>query len=492
MLERRTKFWRMLAQAGAIALAGAVWSACGGGDSTAPVPVIQNINNSTDPASPVGLAIEINGSGFLGAPGRVRFAEGGNIADVIPDASGWSESGIIVNVPSAGDDSAFAVPGAVQVTVITSGGTSNAVGLDLVTTPTFSVANVTWDAAADSLPNPLAGHRAGAIPNTSTSAWLIVAGGHDDAANVADVWTTGLQPDGQPSGAFTATSALPAPRAHHGIAVAHSSNSLVAEGAAYVYVIGGQASAADAPGGTSTVYVGSVSLANGSIGSWNPTSALPASVVGPAVAVYNGYLYVVGGLGSDGSPSTAVYSARIQASGSLGSWSTSSNAYPEAVSFAAAFAFGGNLYVLGGDPATSTNPNEQGAAGVKTVRYAPVRNGAVGAWVPTEGLVKQRKKHIVWTAFGQIIAAEGLYEGQAFGSLELERSSIQSGGELAAWNGMTQAAQQIGANVYNAAAVVSPIRPTDGGPRFLLLGGQEFASTGVGALTKAVYYNTAP
>lgn len=487
MLERRTGFWRALALGGAIALAAGVWAACGG-DSTGVVPVIQNINNSSDPASPVGLAIEINGSGFRSAPGRVRFAEGGNIADVTPPASGWSETGIIVNVPPAGDDSAFAVPGAVEVTVITPGGTSNPVALDLVTTPTFSVENVTW-AETQTLPKPLTGLGAAAIPNTSASAWLIVAGGYDGSANVAEVWKTEIQPSGQISSSFTATTSLPAARAHHGIAVAHPQNSPVAAGARYVYVVGGQAAAADAPGGTRTVYVGSVSLAGGTISSWSATTALPAPVVGPAVAVYNGYVYVVGGLRTDGSPSPAVYSARIQPDGMLGAWSTSP--HPEGIAFATAFGFGGNLYVLAGDVASSTNPNAQGSAGIKTVRYARARNGAVGTWTLTAEMIKQRKKHVHWTAFGQIIGAEGVYEGQP-GSLELERTFVQSDGTLAGWNGITAANRQIGANVYNAAAVVSPIRPADGGPRFLLLGGQNFVLSPPGALSDKVYYNTAP
>lgn len=496
MLERRTKFWRGLALAGAMALAGAVWAACGG-DATAPVPTIQNINNSTDPASPVGLAIEINGSGFRTVPGRIRFAEGGNVAEVTPDASGWSETGIIVNVPSTGDDSAFAVPGAVEVTVITSGGTSNAVALDLVTTPSFSVENVTW-AETQSLSKALAGLRAAAIPNTSTSAWLIVAGGYDGSANTDSVWQSEIQPDGQISSPFSPTTVLPAPRAHHGIAVAHPRNSPVGESARYVYVIGGQAASTDAPGGTSTVYVGSVSLANGTISSWSTTAApaLPAALVGPAVAVYNGYVYVVGGLRTDSTPSSAVYSAAIQSNGGLGSWRTATNAYPQGISFAVAFGFGGNLYVLSGDAQNSGDPNEQGTMlGVKTARYATVRNGAVGTWVQTSELVKQRKKHIHWTAFGQVIAAEGVYDGGP-GNLELEGSAVLSTGHLDSWTGLT-AVNRIAADVYNAAAVVSPIRPSDpppaaNGPRFLLLGGQKFVQLGTGALSDKVYYNTAP
>ncbi len=77
-------------------------------------------------------------------------------------------------------------------------------------------------------------------------------------------------------------------------------------------------------------------------------------------------------------------------------------------------------------------------------------------------------------------------------SLELERSTIQGDGTLTPWNGITANVNQIGANVYNAAALVSPIRQPGGAPRFLLLGGQIFTGTPPGALSSAVYYNNAP
>lgn len=489
--ERRGE-WRGLGIGASLALVAWAWAACGGGDATGVPPEIFNINSTTDPASPVGLAIEINGTGFRSAPGRVLFAQSGNVAEVTPQASGWSETGIIVTVPSEGSGGEFTVPGTVAVTVRTSFGTSNSVDLELVIVPTFNVEDVRWEETT-ALPAPLAGVRAGVIPNTSASAYVIVAGGYDGTNNVLNVWSNTVAQGGQLGAAWTETTPLPAARAHHGIAVAHPQNSLVSVGSRYLYVIGGQAAADGAPGGTSTVYVASVSTADGSVGSWSTTSALPVSLVGPAVTVYNGYLYVVGGLLSGGSPSSAVYSARINSNGTLGSWATQSNAYPVGISFATAFGFGGNLYVLGGDVAESTAPNSQGSAtGVKTVRYAPVRSGAVGSWTATSELIANRKKHIHWAAFGQIVAAEGLYDGQAFGSKELEKTKILEGGTLDSWTGLTQANQQIAANVYNAAAIVSPIRPADGGPRFLLLGGRAYSSTETGALQDKVYYNTAP
>src|SRR5215469_5161532 len=79
-----------------VLLIAAFLASCGGsgGSKTSPpppVPAIQNINSSTTPSSPVGLPIELNGSGFQSAPGQVVFTQGSITATVTPSASGWTD-----------------------------------------------------------------------------------------------------------------------------------------------------------------------------------------------------------------------------------------------------------------------------------------------------------------------------------------------------------------------------------------------------------------
>ncbi len=462
-----------------------LFAGCGGGGSSAPSPTVLNVNNSMEPASPVDLAIEVNGSGFQGAPGQVVFTQGTNVSTVTPDVAGWSDTGIVVTVPSSGSEGAFTVPGTVMVSVLTSSGSSTEVAVELVAIPVFSNGDVQW-ATTTALPTALRGHRAAPFSNTPTSAYVVVTGGNDGTNNLSTVLTNTLADDGQVGTTWTATTSLPVPRAHHGMVSAHPGNSMVSSGS-FVYVIGGQENQADAPGGTNTVYFASVSTVDGSVGTWSQTTALPVPLVGPAVTLYNNYVYVVGGLLTDGTPSSAVYSAALNSDGTLGSWGTETD-YPVGVSFAAIFAFGGNLYVVGGDPGNSTDPNEQ-AEGADDVRLAPVLNGTVGSWVSTTKTLKRRAKHIVWPAFGQILVGEGVYQG---GSQELVRNTVASDGTLPNWQSITNATQRPQADVYNTASLVSPIRPLNGGPRFLLLGGQVFSATPPGALTSTVYYNTAP
>ena len=115
----------------------------------------------------------------------------------------------------------------------------------------------------------------------------------------------------------------------------------------------------------------------------------------------------------------------------------------------------------------------------------------MGAWTATATTVKPRMKHITWTAFGQVIAAEGVYQGSP-GALELERTLVQPDSTLASWNGITSSTNQINANVYNAAAFISPLLSSTKTPRFLLLGGQAYTQSPPGALSNKVYYNNAP
>jgi hypothetical protein len=125
------------------------------------------------------------------------------------------------------------------------------------------------------------------------------------------------------------------------------------------------------------------------------------------------------------------------------------------------------------------------------VNFASAHNGVVGVWTSTQSTIKPRKKHITWLSFGQVIDAEGIYDGNP-GSSELERTSVDADATLASWNGITSSVNQIGANVYNAAALVSPLQSAFGNPRFLLLGGQGFSTMPPGALSNTVYVNNAP
>ncbi|HET9177066.1 MAG TPA: hypothetical protein VFQ24_01775 [Terriglobia bacterium] len=476
---------------------------CGGSSSSssnnnpAPpsVPSIQNINNSTDPSSPINLPIEINGSGFQGSPGKVVFtqASSGIAATVTPNAAGWTDHGVVANVPKGDGTNSFTVPGTISVAVTTSGGTSNAISLTLAQTLAFNVNSLGWTTTTP-LPVALTGLRAVAVPIDSLKAFVVVTGGFDGAANSSNVYCNTISPTGAvgPSWTTIPTNILPQTVAYHAMVEADSTNSPVSTGSHFIYVLGGQVTSGGTPGGTTNVYMAGVDSNSGAVGTWTQlASSLPVPLVGAAAALSNGYVYVVGGLNADSTPSANVYSAPVKSDGTLGAWTQqSANPYPLAISFATEFGYAGRLYVLGGDPTGSISPGAQGSPGINNVNFATILNGVVGTWTTTSSTIVKRKKQATWTAFGQVIDAEGVYDGNS-GSQELEASSINADGTLMQWTGIA-AGDSPGANVYNAAAIVSPLQSPASTPRFLLLGGQGFATIGIGSLSSQVFFNNAP
>ncbi|HEV2246019.1 MAG TPA: hypothetical protein VGW37_05140 [Terriglobia bacterium] len=474
---------------------------CGGSSSSnnkpAPpsAPSIQNINNSTDPSSPINLAIEIHGSGFQGSPGSVVFtqASSGIAATVTPNAAGWTDTSVVVNVPKGDGTNNFTVPGTVSVAVKTSGGTSNSNTLTLAETLTFNLNSLGWTTTTP-LPVALTGLRAVAVPVNSLNAFVVVAGGFDATGNSSNVYSNTISQTGAvgPSWTTIPTHILPQTVAYHVMVEADSTNSPVPTGSHFIYVMGGQVNSGDTPGGTANVYMASVDSNSGAVGSWTQlSSSLPVPLVGAAAALFNGYVYVVGGLKADSTPSANVYSAPVKSDGTLGMWTLqSANPYPMAISFATAFGYAGRLYVLGGDPTGSISPGAQGSPGVSNVNFATILNGVVGTWTATSSTIVKRKKQATWTAFGQVIDAEGVYNGNS-GSQELEGSSINPDSTLTKWLAIT-AVNSPGANVYNAAAIVSPLQSPASTPRFLLLGGQGFATIGIGSISNKVFINNAP
>jgi hypothetical protein len=475
----------------------AVLAACAGtakAPAPPPVPAIANLNNATTPSGQVGLPVELNGTGFQNAPGQVVFTQGSISTAVTPGAGAWSSTFISVVVPAGSASGQFTVPGTVTVSVETTGGTSNAIDLNLTPTIDFDVNAITW-ATTTPLPSPLSGMGVLVVPsNSTTGAWVVVAGGYNGSVNTTNVYSNVLGTDGRVGLSWTATvtHALSVPLAHQGMAEADPGNSPVPMGSRFIYTFGGQVLSTGQPGGISSVYVAKVDPDTGTVGNWIqlPTS-LPQPLIGPAVVLYNGYIYVVGGLTISQAPSANVYVSKVQPDGTLGPWFTAPNHYPVPVAFATAFVYAGKLYVLGGDSQNSNSPNVAGFGGINDVQLAPIQNGIVGAWFSINPTIQGRSKQVTWLAFGKVIDAEGVYQGTP-GSLEMEHSVILSNGLVAPWIGFPAGANNPGTNVFNAAAIVSPLLSSTNAPRFLLFGGQSFNALQIPTLSSEVYFNLTP
>ena len=168
-------------------------------------------------------------------------------------------------------------------------------------------------------------------------------------------------------GAWTATQALPYADEQHAAVIYNG----------YLYNIGGSTNGGSG-GTTSTVLFARIN-ATGSIGAWTSTQALPNKEYEHTSVAYNGYLYNIGGSTVGGTTSTVLF-APINATGSIGAW-TSTQALPNTDEFHASAVYNGYLYTIGGcvDGLCSFP--------VATVLYAPINaTGSLGAWTSTQAL----------------------------------------------------------------------------------------------------------
>ena len=111
-----------------------------------------------------------------------------------------------------------------------------------------------------------------------------------------------------------------------------------------------------------------------SFSGWTTASG-PAIQEGTSVT-YNGYVYVMGGISSSGS-STSVYYDTLNSNGTIGSWNTTT-ALPNYATYATSVTYNGYVYVMGGQNPSSATANTY---------YAPINsNGTLGAWSSTTAL----------------------------------------------------------------------------------------------------------
>lgn len=161
----------------------------------------------------------------------------------------------------------------------------------------------------------------------------------------------------------------------------------------YIYFIGG-----DTPSTSDTVYYAQLN-SNGTIGPWTTSSNhLPSSRSQMASVVSNGYLYVFGGF-NGGSGHADVYYSKINSDASIGTWVTNTASLPKNLFTNTAVAFGGFVYVIGGN--SSLN-------GVSSTVYVgqPDTNGSIASWSTLTNLPAARYEltSVLYNGYAYIIA----------------------------------------------------------------------------------------
>lgn len=163
---------------------------------------------------------------------------------------------------------------------------------------------------------------------------------------------------------------------------------------------------------------------NGTIGSWTTATATLASARGSgASAVYNGYIYYLGGY--NGSLQTGVYYANVANGGNFSSWSTGTT-LPAGVSGSSAVAYNGYLYLVGG----------WNGSDVSRVLYAQINsNGSLGSWNDTSWLQVGGAPSVV--AANGLLYAVGYYSWTSSNGLGYNyRAVIHADGSLGTFKRM--------------------------------------------------------
>lgn len=140
----------------------------------------------------------------------------------------------------------------------------------------------------------------------------------------------------------------------------------------FVYVIGG-VNNINGPSTLNSVYSSAIN-ADGTLAGWSRIKTTPSPVASAGAVAYNGYLYLVGGFDRHGYSTSSVYSAPIHNDGTLGVWAAV-KPLPSAVQSSEVFVHGGILYSVGGF-------NANGGGGPVSAIYAAQTNsdGTLGSW----------------------------------------------------------------------------------------------------------------
>lgn len=279
--------------------------------------------------------------------------------------------------------------------------------------------------------------------STVYAGYLYVAGGNT-GTYLNTVYYAPLNSDGSISpGAWQTTATLNTPRDSFGLTASNG----------YLYASGGTTT-----GGSQITSVEYAPIkSDGSLDSWQTTTAMPAARSSLGTVAYNGYLYQVGGFGAG--YNNTVYYAQITngGAGTTGSWGSAGTGFTQIREELASVAYNGYLYVSGGykgSTASTTCRSVAVGSGVtcNDVQYAPLNsNGTIGTWQNAEYFPTPRSGHRMIAYNGYLYVLGGADNGGAAIN-DTRVAKIKSDGSLEPWSstdGFTTARYYFGATAYN-------------------------------------------
>ena len=264
----------------------------------------------------------------------------------------------------------------------------------------------------------------------------------------SDVQYAALNPDGT-IGTWAATTNFATARKSH--------TSVVYNG--FLYVIGGDHTTSDtACSGTANNYCSDVQYApiaaNGTVGTWTPTTSFGTARSGHSSEVYNGFLYVVGGIhvasdtacnGTADLRCSDIQYSPLNADGTVGTWSTTTS-ITVARNKHTAVAYNGFLYVLGGLHTASDSACSTTDVRCSDVRYAPINSsGTIGTWTATTSFTTARSNHYTVVSKGYLYIMGGFHTTASTACngvssnycSDVQTSPVNANGTIGAWTATT-------------------------------------------------------
>lgn len=198
--------------------------------------------------------------------------------------------------------------------------------------------------------------------------YLFVLGGYGSGSYRTNVWSAEIQTDGSLA-SWTSTTDLPSPRSGFNMAVCNG----------YLYVIGGYTGSGDL-----TEVIFAQINDNGTIGTWESTTNIPAVRRACRCFAHNDYLYVTGGHSSTLTYYNTVWMTQSQPDGTIGSW-TSTTPLPAVSALHGCCVEDGNVYITGGQN-ISTFYTTAWVTDVQT-------SGPLDPWTPFPDIPETRSGH---------------------------------------------------------------------------------------------------